>query len=365
MRQAFITPHVFMQDHIVLSRGSPSFRRKPRITPSENTGHGGTHGHRQMHIMQFGNFNLPEELRVSLPARLVSPGEVEMTTDANGAAVRTTRTAWGELVATTRSGHPVKHPVESLDELRILKNIWSESHYEEVDGAEEACARLEAAIGDDGVYLPTLGPSPVQQLLQLDMGVANFYGLYQEHRDELDELLRVMHSRRVQEYEIVARRMSVPGLIVVENTSTTLISPAIYREYSLPQVRDFVRIAQEHGKKAILHMCGLLKGLTGPLKEAGLDGINGLTPPPVGDLPFEEAFDAFGEDLVVLGGILRGDVFNKESVTREEIQRTLDQTYSPRVRKASFLLWAPADGLPVPLERFLAVHEWMEQNGGN
>jgi len=315
-------------------------------------------------VMQFGNFDLPKDLCVPLPARSAGPPcTTETVTEPSGLVVRRTRTPWGTLVATSRKGHPIKHPVETIEELRILKNVWAGTRYEPAEGHEAACGRLLEAIGERGVYLPTLKPSPVQQLIELDMGLAAFCGFLQEHRGELDELIDLMHERRMQEYEIVASRTPAVGIIPVENTSTTLISPALYRRYSLPQIRDFVRVCRNHGKKAVLHMCGKLRGLLGPLKETGLDGINGLTPPPIGDLPFDEALDALGDDLIILGGILEGDAFLAENATREMIGRALDRTYTPRLRNAAFLLWAPADGIPLPIERFLAVRDWMQQHG--
>ncbi|MBM4032493.1 MAG: hypothetical protein FJ291_12005 [Planctomycetes bacterium] len=321
-------------------------------------------------ILQFGNYGLPRELRVPSPARLVAPPiETEWKRESDGLAVRTQKTPWGTLVATFRNGHPILHPVGTLDELSTLRSLWAASHYEEIDvgGASVprvSFARAEAAIGDSGLYIPTLDPSPVQQLIEMDMGMASFYYLLQDHRAEVEALLDAMHACRVQEYEIVARRSPAPALMPVENTSTTLISPPLYRRYSLPQLRDFCRICRRHGKKAILHMCGHLKGLLPELAETGLDGINALTPPPVGDLPFEDALDALGDRLIILGGIFDGAVFQKERVTRQEIWRALDRLFTPRLRRAPFLLWLGADGLPTPLDRFLAVRDWVRNWGG-
>jgi hypothetical protein len=111
-------------------------------------------------------------------------------------------------------------------------------------------------------------------------------------------------------------------------------------------------------------MCGLLRNLLPVLKETGMDGINALTPPPVGDTPFEHALDVLGEDTIILGGILSSTVFQEESATREEIWQALDAAYTPRIREARFLLWVPADGQPTPLDRFLAAREWMERACG-
>ena len=179
----------------------------------------------------------------------------------------------------------------------------------------------------------------------------------------MERLLDVMHARRMQEYEIVARRSPAPAIMLVENTSTTLISPGLYRRYSLPQVRGFTDTMHRHGKKAVLHMCGLLKNLCPELAETGMDAVNALTPPPVGDLPFDQALDSLGEDLVILGGTFDGSIFQKPTVSATEIRAGLERTFTPRIRRASLLLWLVADGLPTPLERFLVVRDWMAEHG--
>jgi len=347
-------------------------------------------------ILQFGNYGLPRELCVPSPARLATPPiETEWKTQPDGLAVRTQKTPWGTLVATFRSGHPIRHPVESLEELRILRKVWEGSRYVasfplppgegrvrdagagaappltvphprplpegegKVSASEPLATAIDVAIGDDGVFIPNLDPSPVQQLIELDMGMAAFYCHLEDHRPDLESLLDAMHACRVQEYEIVARRSPAPALIPVENTSTSLISPTLYRRYSLPQIRDYAAIAHRHGKKLILHMCGKLRGLVRELAETGLDGINALTPPPVGDLPFESALDALGDGLIILGGILDPALFQAPSLTRDALWHTLDLLFTPRLRRAPFLLWLPADGLPTPVERLLWVRDWV------
>ncbi|MBM4032491.1 MAG: hypothetical protein FJ291_11995 [Planctomycetes bacterium] len=45
-------------------------------------------------------------------------------------------------------------------------------------------------------------------------------------------------------------------------------------------------------------------------------------------------------------------------------QAIIPSTFTPRLRRAPFLLWLGADGLPTPLDRFLAVRDWVESRGG-
>ena len=224
---------------------------------------------------------------------------------------------------------------------------------------EAALVRLEAKIGPAGMYVPTLDPSPVQNLLEYEMGMANFYYLLADYRAEVEELLAVMHATRLREYDILARRTTAEVVIPIENTSSTLISPALYRRYSLPQIRDYVDVLHGHGKKAVLHMCGHLRTLLPTIRETGLDGINAVTPPPVGDTVYEDVLDAYSDDFVLFGAVLSPTVFHCAGLGHEELHAFLDHLYTPRLRRSHMVLWLAADGLATPLERFRAAEHWM------
>lgn len=314
-------------------------------------------------ILQFGNYGLPPELQVQPPCQRVGPEtRTEQTTDPDGTVRTTIHTDWGPLTSCSRNSHPTRYPIETLEELRTSLSLWEQTRFQEVEGHEPSLARTEGAIGDSGLYAPTLAPSPVQQLLEVDMGLIAFYGLLQDHPREVEALLEAMHQARLQEYEITARRTSAPLLIPVENTSSTLISPALYRRYSLPQLRDYIDICHRHGKLAILHMCGLLTHLLPVIRETGLDGVNAATPPPHGDTTIEDVLDACGEDFIILGGIFDGSLLHAPDVTRQQLHAGLEALYTLRVRRARLLLWLGVDGLPTPLGRFEAVAEWFRDN---
>lgn len=315
-------------------------------------------------VLQFGNYGLPEDCAVQSPARAVWPdANVEQTQLADGVIEIRRRSPWGDLVSRHQGSHPIKYPVESVAEVRVLRDMWQAMRYEEVPGHAESFQRAEARIGEQGLYVPTLAPSPVQQLIEEEMGQENFYYLLQDEPREVEALLDVMHDRRKKEYELLLRTTPAPAVIPVENTSSMLTSPAIYERYSLPQIRDYCDIAHRHGKKVVPHMCGHLRHLLPIIQRAGADGYNATTPPTTGDTPLETTLDLLGEDTVFWGGIFNGNVFQKPGVTRDEMWRALDDLYTPRLRRAHLCLWFVADGLPTPLERFLWVAEWMERHG--
>ena len=313
-------------------------------------------------VLQFGNYGLDAAHSVPPAAHRQTPAVQECAeTDAAGVTTQTRTTAGGSLVARWHHAHPLEYPVKTRADLRVLREIWESTTYDPEPAMTAAFARIEQLIGDDGLYVPTLDASPVQWLLEYEMGVSNFYFLLADHRAEMEELMAVMHRARQREYTLVAHHSPALAVIPVENTSSTMISPEVYRRYSLPQLRDYTDILHAHGKKMVLHMCGHLKALLPVIREVNADAFNATTPPPVGTTYFEDVFDLYDDDFPLLGGIFPPQILHRADVTPAEIQAALDTLYTPRIRRANLVLWVGVDGLPTPLERFQAVQHWMKQ----
>lgn len=265
----------------------------------------------------------------------------------------------GTLTAVTRRGHPIKYPVDSIEAVRIYREMWEGATFVMHDDTE-ALARINTLIGDDGIVTRFWGPSTISRLLETDMGTEHFYYLLHDHEREMEELIALIHER-----ELAAFRCMAAGpwdsVTLCENTSTYYISPPIYRKYNMPHQRDFVDACHAAGKVALLHMCGHVHNILPDIRETGCDGIHALTPPPTGDTPWEDALDVLGEDVIIIG-VLDPSIFIVGP--KEEIGAALDACLTPRVRRANFVLWAAADGIAVPEERFRAVAEWFDRNGG-
>lgn len=276
----------------------------------------------------------------------------------NGKEISELQTPEGTLTTIYRGGHPIKPPVTSLEEVNLYRQIWEDTQFVEQDDYQ-AYREINTIIGEDGVTTRFWGPSTIPRLLEYDTGIQNFYYLLFDHPQEMDALINAIHKRELKAFEILARG-PCDVIILCENTSTFYISPEIYRKYNGPHVRDFVDIIHAAGKTAIIHMCGHVANILDQIKDTGLDGIHALTPPPTGDTPWESALDVMGEELIIIG-TLDPSIFASGPV--EQIASALDELYTPRLQRANFILWPAADGVRVPLERFQAVADWMNQNG--
>ena len=286
------------------------------------------------------------------------PGVTGFYRQENGQDVSEWQTDTGTLTAAHKNGHPRKFPVTNIDELRIYRVMWEAACFEPRDDSETIKA-LDALVGEDGIVTRFWGPSAIPRLLEYDMGMENFYYLLADHPGEMAELIELMHQREIRAFEMLA---SGPCDVVtlVENTSTRYISPDIYRRFNGPHVADFVEIVHAAGKTALIHMCGHILNLLPLIKDTGLDGIHALTPPPVGDTPWQAALDVLGDNLIIIGAF-DPNAFISGPV--EEIAPALEALYTPPIRRSNVILGAFADGISVPLDRFLAVAAWFERNG--
>lgn len=312
-------------------------------------------------VLQFGICGLRNAESLATPCHLVSPGvETIYSMNLDGSVFIGRKSEWGNLTSSFRNGHPLIYPVQSLADIIILKNIWLNSYYEESEGYEASITRIMSEIGDDGIYAETVAPSPIQHLIETEMGLSGFYYMFDDHRRDVDELLDIMHNRRLDEYRIIARRSGADVVIPIENTSSLLTSPAIYSGYSLLHMKDYISALHEYSKKAVIHMCGHLKHLIPAIAQTGLDGVNGLTPFPVGDTAYEDVLDAFGDNFVILGGVFPPEILHKSDLTYAQLSAALDSLYTSRIRRSPFLLWAAVDGLPTDMHRFEMLRKWFD-----
>jgi uroporphyrinogen-III decarboxylase len=268
----------------------------------------------------------------------------------------TWHTPWGTLSALADRHHPVRYPVDSLETLNTYHRMWEDAQYVSEDESA-TLAQLDELVGEDGVVTRFWGPTAIPRLLESDIGMETFYYLWADHPREMEALLETMHEKQLTAFEQLAGG-PWESVLLAENTSTFYISPRIYARHNMPHQREFCEIVKQAGKTALLHMCGHVQDLLPLIKETGCDGIHTLTPPPTGNTPWEQALDVIGEDLIIMGCL---DPTIWISGPLASIGPALDALITPRLREANFVLAPMADGIPVPLERFEAIHEWMER----
>ena len=166
----------------------------------------------------------------------------------------------------------------------------------------EAFAREDERIGDAGIATDAGPATPIQEVLQHVIGIEPFYTtFYTEDLPQVESLLRTMHKKNLEAYEIIAGS-TAEVVIGYENTSVSYISPSIYEKHVSPCINDYADLLHERKKLYLTHRCGLLQGLLEIIGRERDDGVVDICPAPTGDTSLWEAKQAW-PDKVVIGGI--------------------------------------------------------------
>jgi len=196
------------------------------------------------------------------------------------------------------TSYQTEHLINSAADFPAYRYLVEDREYTlDAEGVQQQIDLL----GEEGIVSLNGPATPLLHLIMFDLRLPAVQYELADHEREFVALMDAMHERNKEVYRLAAQ---APGGMVrpFEDTSTTLISPAQYRRFCQPCLADYAAIVQAAGKQFVPHLCGLLKGVLPDLAATGLDGIEALTPPPTGDVPYELARQALGPEMLLIGG---------------------------------------------------------------
>jgi uroporphyrinogen-III decarboxylase len=209
-------------------------------------------------------------------------------------------------------------------------------------------------MGEGGLLVPLLSPflkTPFQALVEHYVGTVQLVYDLADYPEEVEALLEVM-SERVTEAVRISAESPAEAFISWEDSSTTNISPAMFRRYIAPEISRWGRMLHDAGKLLLHHACGHVRHLLPIMVEEEVDVIESLSPPPTGNVEIWEAQEVLGSRIGIVGGIEPTHLLNLEmDAFREYVEDLLD-----RVNHRHYVL-ANSDSCPpgVAVEKFRLV----------
>ncbi len=161
-------------------------------------------------------------------------------------------------------------------------------------------------IGDAGIvrgsYYDFGQGSPWQSFLDM-YGTEDAIYLAMDEPDYMHEVLTELLNRKLEVIELGGKQ----EFDLVEcgggAGSSTVISPAMHREFCLPYDKKQIEALHAHGTKVVYHLCGGLMPLLETVAENGADALETMTPPAMGgDCNLAEANARVGGRLAFIGG---------------------------------------------------------------
>ncbi len=153
-----------------------------------------------------------------------------------------------------------------------------------------------------------------------------------DHPDWVHELLEVLWQKKARFIE--ESLDSVPYDLIETGggaASSTVISPAYFREFCLPYDKKMHNALHSLGHKVVYHTCGGMMPILELIVENGCDAVETLTPPTMGgDARPHEIKARIGEKVALIGGLDQNTVL--ESGTPEQVRqhvREMFEAYGP------------------------------------
>lgn len=189
--------------------------------------------------------------------------------------------------------------------LKTLEDIKIYMYALETMSVAPTSERFRSAVerlGEDGLVSADGPASPMEHLINSEMGLENFTYALADDPDTVEQCLALMHERNLEAYDILADS-EAEVVVSYENLSTTLTSPTHYERYDQKHSNEYAAICRAGGKTYLTHMCGRLSGFAGPLSQADQDGFIDIAPAPTGDVVFGQAKASWARDKLLVGGI--------------------------------------------------------------
>jgi hypothetical protein len=186
-------------------------------------------------------------------------------------------------------------------------------------------------LGEFGFIDLVLPRSPIPKLLIDWAGIEAGLLMLHDERTRCEALFEAVAAADDEAFELIA---GLPGNVCIfgDNVDEVIVSPPMYRRYSLPYYQRRCEQLHAAGKLVACHMDGRLRGLLPMVADTGLDILDGLTPAPMNDWTLDECLAALGPNQRVWCGV--PCTFFCDSTSTAEIRafgRRIVETFGPRV----------------------------------
>lgn len=178
----------------------------------------------------------------------------------------------------------------------------------------------QQTVGDDGIVNAGELFSPLK-LLHLAAGADQAVYLLEDHPDRCRDWMR----RHEEAQLALVREMLAAGvraMISMDNLDSAFHPPSYIERCSASFYERASRLCREARGVFFIHACGHQRAILPLIGSLGVDGLEGVAYPALGDVQLEEAMSLAGERLIITGGI--SALETEQFRTRDEVRRYVE-----------------------------------------
>ncbi len=189
----------------------------------------------------------------------------------------------GRRKAVSMGTHPLEYPLRNRGDILFMTEWYGGTEYRRSEKYYKQLNYQWSILGDKGIIAVPMGRSPFMQTIELLGGIEETQYLLADHPAEMEELFEAMHGDMRRRIPVILEHAKADLMYMVEDTSTTILSPEQFRKYCKPYLREYNRICKERGRILGLHMCGHLNALLDDLAEMEISVFEAFTTPNIGN----------------------------------------------------------------------------------
>jgi len=207
-----------------------------------------------------------------------------------------------------------KDPLGVLEELLSARS-WCFS--------PERYAKEQSCVGNDGFVVAGELYSPLKVLHLLASAVNATY-LIDDDEERVRELLALHEAAQLDLVRQIAA-VGVPAMMAMDNLDAAFHTPAYLEKFSASYYEQASRIAHEHGSTFWIHACGRQRTNLKLIDSLGVDGLEGVAFPPLGDVQLDEVMRLTSDRFLITGGIsaLETEKFQSADEVRRYVEDLL------------------------------------------
>lgn len=203
--------------------------------------------------------------------------------------------------------------------------------------------------------------SPFTQLMER-LGYENGLMALLEDPDRCKAILERFAAGSADLASQQARRGVDAVLISSAFAGGGFVSREMYREFVLPYEAIVAASIRAAGVKAYTHTCGAIGDRLEQMAETGIDGIDTMDPPPLGDTELGDAKRRVGARIFLKGNIDPVNILLRGSV--EDVRRNAVEKLEMAAAGGGYILSSACSVAPhVPPENLAVLREVVEEYG--
>lgn len=161
------------------------------------------------------------------------------------------------------------------------------------------------AVGEHGVIMLRIPENPIKMLHWL-AGPEKATYFIMDNPDKFRELAEIHTQMTVHFVNEVIKRTcyeDAPLLLSADNLDQLMMPPYFFDLYLYDHYKRVAEVIHEAGRLFCVHSCGNNWDIRHCIRESGIDMMEGLTPPPLGNFPLDRAQEEIGPNFIVEGGM--------------------------------------------------------------